>query len=427
MHRRKIPIDETETDAPALRFLRCAQSCRARDLEQLSILGDLVKIIGELIHALQKERGASSIYLGSNGIAFSDRLGGRVADSRALDERMRDHLERLDEELAPMNCSARLYTRIAFALRALDSLPLLREQVSELALAPQDAVQAFTEVIRLLLAVGFEAADIAADSQVSRALIALVYFAQGKEYAGQERAMAGAALSRDRIEAADQGRLQQLQAAQDHAFKIFANFAEPPQVTSFLRLCGDADAAELARMRASVLEAGSTDRPPTVSADAWYDLSTRRIDALRGIEVSASADLARLCSSKLGEARARVEHVDAIDFDVLQLSAPFALLIADADPAADGLPKPIHSILDVMEAQSRRIDEIHAELDSARTALLERKTIERAKGILMQGRRLSEEDAYAFMRQTAMGQNKRIFEVAEAIIAALDISKPIAS
>ncbi|MGC1522471.1 MAG: nitrate- and nitrite sensing domain-containing protein, partial [Steroidobacteraceae bacterium] len=247
MRRRKIPIDASGTDTPALRFLRSAQSCRARDLAQLSILGDLVKILSELIHALQKERGASSIYLGSNGTVFADRLCARAADSRGLEERMRSHFDRLDEKLAPMNCSARLYTRVAFALRALDSLPLLRRQVSALALAPQDAVQTFTQVIRLLLAVGFEAADIAADPAVSRALIALVYFAQGKEYAGQERATGGAALSRHRIEATDQTRLQQLQAAQDQAFKAFTDFADPPHARAFLELCGGADAAQLAR------------------------------------------------------------------------------------------------------------------------------------------------------------------------------------
>jgi len=45
----------------------------------------------------------------------------------------------------------------------------------------------------------------------------------------------------------------------------------------------------------------------------------------------------------------------------------------------DGLPKPMRSILDVVEAQSRRIDDISSQLESARVALTERKTIERAK------------------------------------------------
>ena len=41
----------------------------------------------------------------------------------------------------------------------------------------------------------------------------------------------------------------------------------------------------------------------------------------------------------------------------------------------------------------------------------------------MRSRRLSEKDAYTLLRQTAMSQNKRIFEVAEAIIGMADIFK----
>ena len=89
----------------------------------------------------------------------------------------------------------------------------------------------------------------------------------------------------------------------------------------------------------------------------------------------------------------------------------------------DGLPKPMRSILDVIEAQSRRIDDINSQLESARAALTERKIVERAKGILMRSRRLSEKDAYTLLRQTAMSQNKRIFEVAEAILSMADIFK----
>ena len=39
----------------------------------------------------------------------------------------------------------------------------------------------------------------------------------------------------------------------------------------------------------------------------------------------------------------------------------------------------------------------------------------------MRSRRLSEKDAYTLLRQTAMSQNRRIFEVAEAIISMADI------
>jgi len=438
MSRRNNPLDATQANTLAGRFLRSAQLCRARDLEQLSVLSDLVKGISELIHALQKERGASSIYLGSNGAHFADRLVAQVAESRGLEERVRGHLEHAGEKLDPMSCSARFYTRVAFAFDALDSLPGTREQVSALVLVPQDAVKAFTEVIALLLAVGFEAADIAADPETSRALIALVTFAQGKEYAGQERATAGGALSRNHFDAADRRHLRHLQVAQEHAFKIFTQFADPRQATLLLELSNSRETAEFKQMRAAALEQDPSGDPFPVTADAWYEVTTRRIDAMRSIEECVAANLGRLCAVKLAEAKAGAKRTDAIDRDLLKRTAPFAMLVTDVDPALNslgvaggvelygmdaGLPKPMRSIRDVVEAQSRRIDDINSQLESARVALTERKTIERAKGILMRSRRLSEKDAYTLLRQTAMSQNKRIFDVAEAIISMADIFK----
>jgi AmiR/NasT family two-component response regulator len=438
MSRRNNP-DVSKADTLPDRFLRSAQLCRARDLKQLSVLSDLVKGISELIHALQKERGASSIYLGSNGAHFADRLVTCVAESRRLEGRVRDHLEHADEKLDPMSCSARFYMRVAFAFDALDSLPGTREQVSALVLAPQDAVKAFTEVIALLLAVGFEAADTAGDPETSRALIALVTFAQGKEYAGQERATVGGALSRGHFDAADRRHVQHLQAAQEQAFKVFTQFADPRHVTLVLELSNSPETTEFRQLRAAALEQDPCGEHRTVTADAWYEVTTRRIDAMRSIEDGVAADLGRLCAAKLAEVKTEARSVDAIDRDLLKRPAPFAMLVTDVDPAVnnlgmaggvelysidDGLPKPMRSIRDVVEAQSRRIDDINTQLESARVALTERKTIERAKGILMRSRRLSEKDAYTLLRQTAMSQNKRIFDIAEAIISMVDIFKP---
>jgi hypothetical protein len=438
MGRRNKSIAAKEADTPAARFLRSAKLRRARDLKQLSILSELVKGISELIHALQKERGASSIYLGSNGAQFADRLVAHVAESRSLEEPVRDRLERLDETLDPVSCSARFYTRVAFAFRALDSLPGTREHVSALALAPQDAVKALTDVIALLLAVGFEAADIAADPETSRALIALVNFAQGKEYAGQERATGGAALSRGHFGAADRRHLLHLEAAQERAFKIFTEFADPRHVALFVELGDRPETAAFKQMRADALGQDPTGDSRAGAADKWYEVTTRRIDAMRSIERALAADLGRLCAVKLANSKSKAKCVDVSGEGALKRAAPFAMLVSDVDPAADrvgmvggaelygmdySLPTPMRSILDVVEAQSRRIDDINSQLETARIALTERKTIERAKGILMRSRRLAENDAYTLLRQTAMSQNKRIYDVAEAIISMADILK----
>ena len=413
-------------DTPAQRFMRSAQLCRARDLKQLFFLSELVKGVSGLIHALQKERGASSIFVGSNAAHFSEVLEQRIALSAELDSAVRLRLEKLDGQLDALSCSARFHTRVALALCALDSLPDTRAKVRSLAFAPKDAVKEFTDVIAALLAVGFEAADIAADPDTSRALIALVYFAQGKEYAGQERAVAGAAWSRGQFDVQDHERLKRLEAAQQRAFQVFARFADAPHVERYTRVDTGGNTAELKRLRAAALDAAGPD-PSAVSAAGWYEVSTRRIDDLKGIEDAVAADVERLCAAKLMQMQAAPPRLDSAQDE--PGSAPLAMLITDlASPDGlfgldGGAALPLHAIMDVLQAQSRRIDDISAQLESARQALVERKSIERAKGLLMRTRRLSEKDAYTLIRQTAMNQNKRIIEVADAIISMADLLK----
>ena len=66
---------------------------------------------------------------------------------------------------------------------------------------------------------------------------------------------------------------------------------------------------------------------------------------------------------------------------------------------------------------------LQAELERTKTALEERKVIERAKGILMNAKKLSEDAAYALLRKTAMNENKKIAEVAQSVITAAELFK----
>ena len=56
-------------------------------------------------------------------------------------------------------------------------------------------------------------------------------------------------------------------------------------------------------------------------------------------------------------------------------------------------------------------------------ALEERKVVDRAKGMLMKAKGLSEEEAYAALRRTAMAQGRKVADVAQALITAADLLK----
>lgn len=81
----------------------------------------------------------------------------------------------------------------------------------------------------------------------------------------------------------------------------------------------------------------------------------------------------------------------------------------------------IRPILEVAIARFREFEAMRAELQQTRSQLAERKAIERAKGILMRKRGMSEDEAYKALRKLAMDRNKRLVDIAESVIAAAEL------
>ena len=84
-------------------------------------------------------------------------------------------------------------------------------------------------------------------------------------------------------------------------------------------------------------------------------------------------------------------------------------------------PQRIRPILDVAMARFAHEQALRAELADARTELQERKTIDRAKGLLMQRQGLTEQAAYEKLRKTAMDKGLRLGEVARRMLEMVDL------
>jgi two-component system, response regulator / RNA-binding antiterminator len=83
-------------------------------------------------------------------------------------------------------------------------------------------------------------------------------------------------------------------------------------------------------------------------------------------------------------------------------------------------PERIEAIVRVALARFESDQSLRAERDQARAKLAERKLIDRAKGILMRKRGISEDEAYHALRRIAMDRNVRMSEVAEQLIGMSD-------
>jgi len=84
-------------------------------------------------------------------------------------------------------------------------------------------------------------------------------------------------------------------------------------------------------------------------------------------------------------------------------------------------PDRLSSLLDVALARFREQNRMKKELSDTKKALQERKHIEKAKGIIMKQKNISEDQAYSAMRKLSMNHNKRIGEIAGQIISAAEV------
>ncbi|EKF60731.1 MAG: ANTAR domain-containing response regulator [Agrobacterium albertimagni] len=128
--------------------------------------------------------------------------------------------------------------------------------------------------------------------------------------------------------------------------------------------------------------------------------------------------------------RDMMEHLFQLTRSV---SRPIAMFVDRSDSASieaavdagvsayivDGLRKErVKPILDMAVSRFNAFSRLQRELAEAKNALEERKIIERAKGILMKMRGMSEEEAFALMRQTAMNEKKKLVDIAQSVVTA---------
>lgn len=81
----------------------------------------------------------------------------------------------------------------------------------------------------------------------------------------------------------------------------------------------------------------------------------------------------------------------------------------------------IKPVIETAIARFRMITKMQSELTAAKQALSDRKTIDRAKGILIRARKISEDEAYSLLRKTAMDQGRKVIDVATALVTSADL------
>lgn len=427
---------------------------RAKQLEldalrHLAARVELADQIGQLIHALQRERGATSIYLASSGQRFGAERQSAMDDARPIEATLRALFA---TQLEPtQGASARMLSLMAWVLLDLDALAGLRAQIDQRTPSAHDAVAAFSRLIAGLVELIFHVADAAQHPGISRLMVALVHLVQGKEAAGQERAVGAQLFASGACDEAAQQRIVHLIDAQERSLQVFEEFAEAALRSRWQQHQLTPNVAQLERLRRTLCTAKPGAALDTRLSDSWFDVTSARITEMWQVQAGLVQCLRDACANQIQVADQDLHdsegllqqlrdnpppHTHAVDrfFDNAAAQPDAAPTLprmlegaggSAATPAASqNLPDQASaaSLVDLLQTQSARLASMEVELDAARRALHERKVIERAKGALMSRLGLTEEAAFRALQKASMDHNRKLSDVAEATLTLPDLA-----
>jgi len=260
-----------------------------RQMEETVEASTAAQKISQLITALQRERGASGVFLGSQGRTMSRRLPGL---RQATDEAMS----------AVQALAGRSDGRIAEALRALEGLKATRGQIDTFAITNLESGARFTKVIQSLINFTHAQEASVAEVELARALGGLNQFIEMKERAGRERAMLGVVFSQDRFDAT----LLASFSRNLGEFSAYSDGFRRAASERFSRLLDEKlqqpSAQEVARLQRLAFEI-PLGESLGVNAESWFETSTSRIDLMSELEQMLAENVRDLAVQAREEAR----------------------------------------------------------------------------------------------------------------------------
>jgi AmiR/NasT family two-component response regulator len=422
--------------ASALTFLLAARRRELHNLDALAQTVSLVRDLGALVHQLQRERGLSSLFVASLGAQQQAQLSSQQAQSKKAESQLLTRLAGIDLAAAIQGGRARLLNLAALTLHECEQLPELRQQVLALAISADQVAERFSALIATLLSLVFEAADSATDPKLTRVMVSLFFLLQGKELAGQERAAGAAGFALRQFDADRRARLEHLAHSQQRCLEVARERWPCVSDRHWRALAPALDREPVQRLLKVAHQSQLEEALPATLGEVWYQVSTVRIDALKQLEDVLTTELVKVCQALQQELRAEVDDRDRLLERFAsrnQNRMPVDWLLpghsgteADVEHAGHstmqaGLDQSLSPVLvEVLHAQTERLQELSQALAEARSALDERKLIERAKGLLMTHRKLTETEAYGQLRASAMQQQKRVVDVARTVISHIE-------
>lgn len=284
---------------PMLGFLWLSVSSLSQSLatnNEMSVLSQYTELsveYSELVHELQKERGMTAGFIGSNGAKFGSKLRKQRADTDAKHAKLMRFLQQndiTDRQIKQLQGSIQ---------QDLVMLAGIRNKVDAQNIQLGAALGYYTKLNAKLLSVSGLIVHISTDASITAETVAYYNFLQGKERAGIERAVLSNTFSKDHFGTGNFVKFIGLVIEQDTYFSTFKTFATNNNKQFFEQQLNSAAAKEVLKLR-HIAATKSSDF--NVDAEYWFAQASGRIGQLKAIQDELESSLLNLVNTNRNNA-----------------------------------------------------------------------------------------------------------------------------
>ncbi|MEZ8353353.1 methyl-accepting chemotaxis protein [Vibrio splendidus] len=363
---------------PILGFLWLSVSAISKGVEttsEMSSLNQLTRlsvVYSELVHELQKERGMTAGFIGSQGTKFVSELR---AQRTSADNRRNQRTEYWQSAEIDLPQISRLNTEISQSLNQITSI---RNHVDSQSIPLSEALGYYTKLNAKLLSVSALIAELSSDATITTETIAYYNFLQGKERAGIERAVLNNTFSKNEFGPGMLVKFISLVTEQNTYFSNFEVLGNPDNVRFFEQQLNDRSVAEVEKLR-DVAESKMSgfDVDPVY----WFAQSTARIVQLKKTENQLADSLIALTDQKTQQAQSAMMGSITM-FVVITLFATFISFkaITDLTTRVKDLTRVLSKVRHDNDLTVRATYEGNSELGQISSSLNE--TLEKFSGVI---------------------------------------------
>jgi methyl-accepting chemotaxis protein len=311
---------------------------------RVAVVIESVPLVSNLIHQLQRERGASATFVTSKGQALADVMRNqRGATDKAIAE-WRKGLGEIDPSTLGHN-----FTRALDQVKpAIADIVNVRRDVDALSITAPKTAGYFTSTIAHLIGLIEATGNLSDDLRInfgSRAFVAIV---KRKELTGQERATGAGAFALGEFAPDVHRNFSRLLALQDAQIQAFEKDARRSEVEAVANVVKGPVVDELARMRA-VAAAAPYDKAAvkSVGAQQWFSTITQYIDLLKTAEDLVAAEFLKLTHTVAEESKWGFYSIAAISIAILSLVVAMTIVVVRS------ITRPIARLLPTMRELAR--------------------------------------------------------------------------